>query len=160
MLIRNGLVVLPDGAVRLDIRTHGERIVDLAENLTYEQGERVVDATGRLVLPGFIDSHVHFREPGDTHKEDFFSGTSAALAGGVTTILDMPNTQPPTVSRERLAEKAALASTKAVVDYGFYLGATDSNIEEALTVSDQIAALLCCTVGSNQPALRGTRPAN
>ena len=141
MLIRNGLVVLPDGAVRLDIRTHGEKIVDLAENLTSEQGERVVDATGRLVLPGFIDSHVHFREPGDTHKEDFFSGTQAALAGGVTTILDMPNTQPPTDSRDRLAEKAALASRKAVVDYGFYLGATDSNIEEALTVSDQIAAL-------------------
>src|SRR5215469_5382475 len=98
MLIRNGLVILPDSAVRLSIRTQGEKIVDLAENLTPEQGERVVDASGRLVLPGFIDSHVHFREPGDTHKEDFFSGTQAALAGGVTTILDMPNTQPPTVS--------------------------------------------------------------
>src|SRR5258706_363572 len=141
MLIRNGLVVLPDGAVRLDIRTHGEKIVDLAENLTSEQGERVVDATGRLVLPGFIDSHVHFREPGNTHKEDFLSGTQAALAGGVTTILDMPNTQPPTDSRDHLVEKAALASTKAVVDYGFYLGATDSNIEEALSVSDRIVAL-------------------
>ena len=141
MIIRDGLLILPDGPVRLDIRTHDEKIVNLAENLTPEYGEYVVDAAGRLVLPGFIDSHVHFREPGDTHKEDFYSGTSAALAGGVTTILDMPNTQPPTDSRDRLAEKATLASTKAVVDYGFYLGATDSNVEEALSVSDQVAAL-------------------
>jgi dihydroorotase (multifunctional complex type) len=141
MLIRNGLVILPDGSFRLDIRTHDEKIVNLAENLTPEPGECVVDATGRLVLPGFIDSHVHFREPGNTHKEDFFSGTQAALAGGVTTILDMPNTQPPADSRDRLVEKAALASTKAVVDYGFYLGATDSNIEEALSASDQVVAL-------------------
>jgi dihydroorotase (multifunctional complex type) len=141
MLIRNGLVILPDDTMRLDIRTHNEKIVHLEENLTPEPGEYVVDAAGRLVLPGFIDSHVHFREPGNTQKEDFFSGTSAALAGGVTTILDMPNTQPPTVSRERLAEKAALASTKAVVDYGFYLGATDSNVEEALSISDSVVAL-------------------
>ena len=141
MLIRDGLLILPGGSVRLDIRTDDEKIVNLAEDLTPEYGEYVVDAAGRLVLPGFIDSHVHFREPGDTHKEDFYSGTSAALAGGVTTILDMPNTQPPTDSRDRLAEKAALATTKAVVDYGFYLGATDSNVEEALSASDQVAAL-------------------
>lgn len=141
MLIRNGLVVLPDGLARLDIRTSGEKIVDLAENLAPEPGENIVDAAGRLVLPGFIDSHVHFREPGDTHKEDFFTGTLAALAGGVTTILDMPNTRPPTDSRNRLAEKAALAAMKAVVDYGFYLGATDSNMEEAVSASDSIVAL-------------------
>src|SRR5438270_14101915 len=109
LLIRNGLVVLPDGPIRLDIRTHDEKMVNLAENLIPEPEECVIDASGRLVLPGFIDSHVHFREPGNTHKEDFFSGTQAALAGGVTTILDMPNTPPPTDSRDRLAEKAGRA---------------------------------------------------
>lgn len=141
MLIRQGLVVLPERSVRLDIRTSGEKIVALAEHLTPEAGEQVIDASGRLVLPGLIDSHVHFREPGGTHKEDFFTGTLAALAGGVTTILDMPNTQPPTDSRERLVEKAALAADKAVVDYGFYLGATESNVEEAAAASDAVAAL-------------------
>ena len=141
MLIRNGLVVLPEGSVRLDIRTSDEKIVELAENLLPEPGEWVIDASRRFVLPGFIDSHVHFREPGGTHKEDFFTGTQAALVGGVTTILDMPNTQPPTDSRDRLAEKAVLASMKAVVDYGFYLGATDSNVEEASSISDSIVAL-------------------
>lgn len=141
MLICNGLVVLPEGSAHLDIRTAGEKIVALAEHLTPEAGEEVIEANGHLVLPGFIDSHVHFREPGATHKEDFLSGTRAALAGGVTTILDMPNTQPPTDSRERLAEKAALAASKAVVDYGFYLGATESNVEEAAAASDAAVAL-------------------
>ncbi|HLH63397.1 MAG TPA: dihydroorotase family protein [Ktedonobacteraceae bacterium] len=141
MLIRHGLVVLPEDTVRLDIRISGEKIVELAENLTPEPGERSINAAGRLVLPGFIDSHVHFREPGATHKEDFASGTRAALAGGVTTILDMPNTQPPTDNREHLAEKKALVAKKAVVDYGLYLGATESNIEEAFAISDQVVAL-------------------
>jgi len=141
MLIRNGTLALANGPIRLDIRTRDEKIVDLAENLTLEEGEYVVDASGLLVLPGLIDSHVHFREPGATHKEDFLSGTQAALAGGVTTILDMPNTQPSTDSRDHLAEKAALASKKAVVDYGFYFGATDTNSEEALSISNEVAAL-------------------
>jgi dihydroorotase len=141
MLIRHGLVVLPEGSARLDIRTAGDKIAALAEQLAPETGEEVIEASGRLVLPGLIDSHVHFREPGGTHKEDFFTGTLAALAGGVTTILDMPNTQPPTDSRERLAEKAALAASKAIVDYGFYLGATESNVEEAAAASDAVAAL-------------------
>lgn len=141
MLIRNGIAVLVDGPVRLDVRTRGEKISELAEQLTPEAGEQVIDAEGMMVLPGFIDSHVHFRDPGGTHKEDFLSGTQAALAGGVTTILDMPNTQPPTNSREHLQEKKALAAQKAVVDYGFYFGATDTNIEEAAAVADQVAAM-------------------
>lgn len=141
MLIRSGIVVLSEGPVRLDIRVRDEKIVERAENLTPEPDEQVIDATGRMVLPGFIDSHVHFREPGGTQKEDFLSGTRAALAGGVTTILDMPNTQPSTDSLAHLAEKAALVAPKAVVDYGFYFGATSTNSEEARSASEQIAAL-------------------
>ncbi|HLI08816.1 MAG TPA: dihydroorotase family protein [Ktedonobacteraceae bacterium] len=153
MLIRNGLLVLPESSVRLDIRTSGEKIVALTKHLTPEAGEQVIDASGRLVLPGFIDSHVHFREPGATHKEDFLTGTQAALAGGVTTILDMPNTQPSTTSRERLAGKAALAAGKAVVDYGFYLGATDSNVEEAAAAADSVVALKLYMGSSTGPLL-------
>jgi dihydroorotase (multifunctional complex type) len=141
MLIRNGVVVLASGSARLDVRTHGEKIVALAEHLTPEEGEQIVDASGKLVLPGFIDSHVHFRDPGGTHKEDFLSGTQAALAGGVTTVLDMPNTQPATDSREHLAAKVASVAPKAVVDYGFYFGATDTNMDEAVSISNEIAAM-------------------
>ncbi|MEZ4707447.1 MAG: amidohydrolase family protein [Caldilineaceae bacterium] len=79
-----------------------------------------------LKLPGLIDAHVHLREPGYTHKEDFYSGTAAALAGGVTTVLDMPNTQPPTATPELLAEKAALAAAKAVCDVGLFVGAVNT----------------------------------
>jgi dihydroorotase len=141
MLIRNGVAVLVNGPVRLDIRTRDEKIVEIAEQLTPEPDEPVIDANGKMILPGFIDSHVHFRDPGGPQKEDFLSGTRAALAGGVTTILDMPNTQPPTDSWERLLEKVAIVAPKAVVDYGFYLGATDTNIEEAASIAGEIAAM-------------------
>lgn len=141
MLIRNGTVVSAQGSAHLDIRVRDEIIVEVAQNLVPEGDEQIIDASGRLVLPGFIDSHVHFREPGATHKEDFLSGTRAALAGGVTTVLDMPNTQPPVDSRAHFAEKAALVSAKAVVDYGLYFGATDDNSEEAAALAHEVAAL-------------------
>ena len=141
MLIRNGVLVGAEGQQRLDLRTRAEKIVEIAEGLTPEPGEEVVDASGLLVLPGFIDTHVHFRDPGGTHKEDFLSGTQAALAGGVTTILDMPNTQPAVTGREQLNAKAALAAAKAVVDYGLYLGATPENVEEAAGLANEVAAM-------------------
>ena len=78
-------------------------------------------------LPGLIDVHVHLRDPGGTHKEDFHTGTQAALAGGVTAVLDMPNNSPPTTDGETLQRKAEIASQKAVCDFGLYLGATDDN---------------------------------
>src|SRR5947199_9353931 len=114
MVIRHGVVILAQGPQRLDLRIRDEIIIEIAQDLIPEHDEPVVDASGLLVFPGFIDSHVHFRDPGDSHKEDFLSGTRAALAGGVTTILDMPNTQPPTDSRAHLNEKIALASAKAL----------------------------------------------
>jgi dihydroorotase (multifunctional complex type) len=141
VLIRAGIVVLEDGPVRLDLRTRGEITVELAPSLVPEPDEHCVDATGLYVLPGFIDSHVHFRDPGATYKEDFLSGTRAALAGGVTTVLDMPNTQPSTASLAHLRAKAALVATKAVVDYGLYFGATDTNIDEAVSSVDEVAAM-------------------
>jgi len=81
----------------------------------------------RIRLPGLIDVHVHLREPGFTHKEDFLSGTQAALAGGIVTVLDMPNTSPPTITPEALLAKARLAAAKAVSDVGLFVGATDTD---------------------------------
>jgi carbamoyl-phosphate synthase/aspartate carbamoyltransferase/dihydroorotase len=83
-----------------------------------------------LKLPGLIDPHVHLREPGLTHKEDFFTGTCAALAGGFTTVLDMPNTRPPTSTPQRLIDKIRLASAKAVCDVGFFIAATNDTPPE------------------------------
>ena len=94
-----------------------------------------------LRLPGLIDAHVHLREPGYTHKEDFYTGTAAALAGGVTTVLDMPNTNPPTDTPERFAFKAALAAAKAVCDVGLFVGATTSELDAYLPIADRACGL-------------------
>lgn len=92
--------------------------------------EKVIDCNNKLVLPGLIDPHVHFREPGMEHKEDFLSGSCAAAAGGITTVLDMPNTNPPTFTLSDLENKKNLAM-KSIVNFGFYFGASaDDNIME------------------------------
>jgi len=92
----------------------------------------VIDAAGKYLLPGVIDSHVHFREPGLTHKGDIYSESRAAVAGGVTSYMEMPNTAPQTVTQEALAEKFALAAQKSLSNYSFYIGATNENINELL----------------------------
>ena len=92
-------------------------------------------------LPGLIDAHVHLREPGYTHKEDFYSGTGAALAGGVTAVLDMPNTNPPTATPERLEAKARLAAAKAVCDVGLFVGATNTEGDAYLPVARHACGL-------------------
>ncbi len=93
------------------------------------KADKIIDAKNNFVLPGLIDCHVHFREPGLTHKEDFFTGSMAAAKGGVTTVLDMPNTIPPTTTISALEEKRRLAS-KSIVNYGFHFGATSGNISD------------------------------
>jgi carbamoyl-phosphate synthase/aspartate carbamoyltransferase/dihydroorotase len=94
-----------------------------------------------LRIPGLVDPHVHLREPGATHKEDLSSGTAAALAGGFTCVLDMPNTTPPTVDAASVAAKRARASQQVRCDYGLYLGATTANIESAASLAPQVAGL-------------------
>lgn len=96
----------------------------------------LIDIKGMHILPGLIDAHVHFRTPGMTAKEDWVSGSKAALAGGVTTVLDMPNTVPPTVDFRSLREKRVLVAKKALVNYGFYLGATLDNLKELVKVKN------------------------
>lgn len=89
---------------------------------------KVLDVQGNFLLPGAIDVHVHFRTPGNTQKEDWTTGSKAALAGGVTTVLDMPNNQPPIVDAKSLAQKRKLVAAKSLVNYGLYAGATPDNI--------------------------------
>ncbi|MDR1156248.1 MAG: dihydroorotase [Bacteroidales bacterium] len=95
-------------------------------------GSEVIDAGGKYLLPGVIDDQVHFREPGLTCKGDIYSEARAAVAGGVTSYMEMPNTVPQTTTQERLAEKFALAGQKSLANYSFYIGATNENIDELL----------------------------
>lgn len=96
---------------------------------------------GLLKLPGLIDPHVHLRDPGQTNKEDFYTGTSAALAGGYTTVLDMPNNESPTTSLERLEKKSKIAKGKIVCDVGFYFGSLGDNIGEFKKVKNRVYGL-------------------
>ncbi|MFB6310865.1 MAG: dihydroorotase [Salinirussus sp.] len=115
MLIRGAL--LPDDR-RRDVRVRGERIDAVEDGLDAGPDERVVDARGKRLLPGMIDVHVHFRQPGGSHKETWATGTRSAAAGGVTTVVDQPNTDPPTVDGAAFDDKASIAAADAVVDYG------------------------------------------
>ncbi len=117
MSIVNAKIWLSDGLYEGDIFVKDGKIAKIGRSMT--EGERVVDAEGKLVIPGLVDLHVHFREPGFTHKEDFYTGSCAAVAGGVTTVVDEPNNSPVTGTPEALREKMRLVQRKAVVDYTF-----------------------------------------
>ncbi len=103
--------------------------------------DEVIDGTGLVALPGMVDAHVHFRDPGQTKKEDFYTGTAGAIAGGTTTILDMPNNDPPTCTAGALEAKMEQAKSKAVCDYGFMFGATTQNQAEAARIGNEVGAI-------------------
>lgn len=116
--------------IRVSDRDEREADIRVSDRDGREADIRVLDATGKFVLPGLIDVHVHFREPGLTDKEDFSTGTLAAAAGGVTTVLDMPNTLPPVATADVLLEKAETVAGRAHVDYGFYALIDEHNLDE------------------------------
>lgn len=118
-VVTGATVVAHDGRRRHDIAVRDGRILAVGDGLATD-GVPTVDAAGLLVLPGLVDMHVHLREPGMTEKEDFASGTRAAAAGGVTTVVDMPNTKPPVATAERYRHKLELVRDKAYVDFGLY----------------------------------------
>ncbi|AMV16997.1 dihydroorotase [Planctomyces sp. SH-PL14] len=128
-LIRNATCVLPHKTRQADLLIEGTRILAIDPPRTAAADE-TVDATGLHLIPGAIDDQVHFRDPGLTHKEDLHTGSVACAKGGITTFLEMPNTKPTTTSVERLHEKLEIAAGKCVVNYGFYIGATPSNVDE------------------------------
>jgi dihydroorotase len=124
-VLRGGEVVTPEGVRRLDVVIEGERIADLVEAAAAPADAEVIDIAGRTVLPGFIDTHSHLREPGHTHKEDIEHGTRAAAVGGYTTVMGMPNVSPPTTSVERYEAALALYARSSLVDYNHHPVPTD-----------------------------------
>jgi dihydroorotase len=122
-LVNEGRIVAADVLIR------GERIERIGAG-AIPKGTTTIDLAGKYLLPGLIDDQVHCREPGLTHKATLATESLAALCGGVTSFLDMPNTQPPTTDRAALAEKRRIAAATCHVNYGFYLGATNTNLEE------------------------------
>ena len=137
LLLANASVVNEGQVVEQDILIIGDRIARLGSGAV-PAGAEVIDLKGQHVLPGIIDDQVHFREPGLTHKADIESESRAAIAGGVTSYFDMPNNTPPCVDRAGLVSKKAIAAGKSFANYGFYLGATNTNLDEikAATADD------------------------
>ena len=122
-----------------DLRLAGGRIEAIGSGLSARPGETVIDAAGRRLMPGMIDDQVHFREPGLTHKGDLATESAAAVAGGITSFMDMPNTSPPTLDSAALEAKYAAAAGRARGNYGFYMGTSTGNID-AIRALDPKAA--------------------
>jgi len=131
ILIRNATVVNEGKQFNGSVLISDQLISQVAEgDIDVTADCDIIDATGLLLMPGVIDCHVHFREPGVTHKADLSSESHAAVAGGVTSFFEMPNTQPQTITLELLEQKMALAAEKSLANYSFFLGASNGNIEE------------------------------
>ena len=138
-LIFGGKVVNEGKVLTASVVVDNDTITDIIEGIDTPRGsyDQIVDATGCFVLPGVIDDHVHFRDPGLTQKADMQTESRAAAFGGVTSYLDMPNTKPQTTTIDALEAKYADAAKKSHVNYGFFIGATNDNIEEVCSVNPQ-----------------------
>ncbi len=132
--VRGGRVMVGGTLVDADLLIDDGRIAGVVSRDNTAEAAEEIDATGRLVLPGIIDTHAHTREPGYTHKEDFLTASQAGAAGGVTTMVDMPNVEPPTDTVETFLEKRELADGKSIIDWGHWVAGT--NIDEIARLAE------------------------
>ncbi len=132
ILILNASVVNEGRTFPADVLVKDGLIDRIGTGFSHLPADTVIDATGKHLLPGVIDDQVHFREPGLTHKADLHTESRAAVAGGVTSFMEMPNTVPNTLTQELLAEKYALAARKSLANYSFFMGASNDNLSEIL----------------------------
>ncbi|HET8572834.1 MAG TPA: dihydroorotase [Edaphocola sp.] len=137
ILFRNATLVNEGRQWQSDLLVKGGRIERIDRDISTKENAREIDATGNILMPGVIDVHVHFREPGLTHKAEIATESMAAVAGGTTSYMEMPNTKPPVLSREILEDKYLRASQASVANYSFYMGVSNDNTEEVLRVNDQ-----------------------
>jgi dihydroorotase len=148
LLIKNANVVSEGTTRQADVLLRNGRI-DRIGGAIDALADIVIDANGKALLPGMIDCHVHFREPGLTHKGDLHSESRAAAAGGVTSVMEMPNTSPPAVTNARVEEKFALAAGRMAVNYSFYLGAALNNLDEVKAVNPRTVCGVKVYMGSS-----------
>jgi dihydroorotase len=150
ILIKNAKIVNEGKIVEGDILIEDDIIKEIDTSISVKSADMtVVDAEGNYVLPGLIDDQVHFREPGLTHKADIESESRAALAGGITSFIEMPNTNPQTTTVEKLEEKFAIAAQSSHANYSFMFGGTNDNLDEILKVDPKTVAGLKLFLGSS-----------
>ncbi|MEO8069345.1 MAG: dihydroorotase [Flavobacteriales bacterium] len=149
-LIRNALVVNEGRTIQADVLVRNgivERVAE--EGISAAKGATEFDAAGKHLLPGAIDDQVHFREPGLTHKDDIAHGSAAAVAGGITSFMEMPNTVPQALTQELLAEKYATGAATSVANHSFFMGVGNSNIDEVLRTDPRTVCGLKAFLGSS-----------
>jgi allantoinase len=144
-VIKGGKVVTGDAVFEADVAVEGEKIVAVGQGLS---AKKTLDAGGKYVIPGAIDSHVHFRAPGYDYKEDWQTGTGAAARGGVTTVLEMPNTNPPTGTLSALKIKQEIAARQAYVDYGIYGLLDEKNLDQLEALAEAGVSGFKCFMGN------------
>lgn len=149
MLIRNARLVNEGRVFEADLRIRHGRIDAIASNLAHLPGEPLLDAAGQYLLPGMIDDQVHFRDPGAPHKGSFASESRAAVAGGITSVMDMPNTHPPTLTLEALAAKEQRAARCSRVNYGFHFGVSHDNLDTVAALDPNRVAAVKVFMGAS-----------
>ncbi len=132
ILILNGTLVNENQIFQADIFIKDDLIHEIGKDLQHKAADRIIDATGKMILPGLIDDQVHFREPGLTHKGEIYTESRAAVAGGITSFMEMPNTVPNALTQELLQDKYDIASRNSLANYSFYMGASNDNLDEVL----------------------------
>ncbi len=132
ILIVNSKIVNEGKVEERDVLVEGDTIVEIAGDLSHRTADVVIDGEGQFLMPGVIDDQVHFREPGLTHKATIYTESRAAVAGGITTYMEMPNTVPNALTQELLQDKYDIAAKDSLANYSFYMGASNENIEEVL----------------------------
>lgn len=148
ILIKNAQIVNRGAITAGDIYIKNGRIEKIGGTIDVS-AEREIDATGQYAIPGVIDDQVHFREPGLTHKSDLYTEPRAAVAGGVTSFMEMPNTKPPAITQELLQDKYDIASTKSLANYSFFMGASNDNLEEVLKTDPHTVCGIKAFMGSS-----------
>jgi dihydroorotase len=149
-LIKNAKIVNEGVVFEGDVLVENDLIVEVAESISLKTSDcMIIDAEGNYLLPGVIDDQVHFREPGLTHKGDIESESRAAVAGGITSYIEQPNTVPNAVTQEILEEKYKIAAEKSFANYSFMMGATNDNLEEVLKTNPKNVAGIKIFLGSS-----------
>ncbi|MFT4851482.1 MAG: dihydroorotase, partial [Sediminicola sp.] len=150
ILIKNAQIVNEGQILRGDVLIQDDRIAEIAESISVKSSDtRVIDADGFYLVPGMIDDQVHFREPGLTHKATIATESKTAVAGGITSFIEMPNTVPQATTIELLEDKFTIASETSWANYSFMFGGTNDNLEEILKVDDTKVAGLKLFLGSS-----------
>lgn len=158
ILIKNAKIVNENQIIESDLLIENDLISRIGKNISEEGVDKIIEASGKYLLPGIIDDQVHFREPGLTHKGDIESESKAAIAGGVTSFIEQPNTVPNAVTQELLEEKYQIAAEKSYANYSFSMGGTNDNLEEVLNTNPRNVAAIKLFLGSSTGSMLVDNP--